>query len=1282
MKRIGMGILVVLTLVALCVASVQGAQISVEPSYMSVEQGDTFTVNITVDPEGTGVLGAEYKLFYDNILFNVLNQNKGQFLSQDGAITIDLVNDITTPGKIEYGEMRKKTDDQGVTAFGTLATIEFEVIRNSGNSELRLAEIILSDSNAAEIQNVAVNSGYVGIAQPSIPFLINGYVFYENNNECNNPTVNITNLDTGGEWTAETIESSNYYQIMLTSADIVAGETLQFNVVSLDGSQMNVTEYAVTQDEINDGGLFNNNITLVVLNAAPVADPSGPYTGTEGTEVAFDGSASYDLDGTIDSYDWDFGDGNSGTGVSSGHTYVQDGTYTVTLTVTDNDGAMDSDSTTATISDTGPVAEFTATPLSGSEPLTVVFTDTSTSYDGITSYEWDFNDDGTVDSTVQNPTYIYTGDGAYTVTLKVFETDGNSDTETKSDYITVSNVNQLPVADPSGPYTGTEGTEVAFDGSASSDLDGSIVSYDWDFGDGNSGTGVSPNHTYVQDGTYTVTLTVTDNDGAMDSDSTIVVVGNIAPTVIIHSPASITNDSTPLLHATFDQLAAPWYVIDGAAGTGGYNTDNLTVTLPQLADGQHAVKVYANNSNGNVGSATQDFLVDTIGPAVTIDQVTTSTNVSSRTISGTFTESGSGIDSITVNGVEATILNSNYSATINLTEGTNQVDVIAIDNVGNSGSNSTTIVLDTTAPVVTIDQVTTPTNVSSQIISGTFMESGSGIDSITVNGVEATISNSNYSATINLTEGTNPVNVIAIDNAGNSGSNSTIIVLDTTAPTVSITKPKQNKIKFVNNIVRGKVDDNNLNYARLIVKDTNGTTVSSYNLNIKANKFTQRVQFAPNQSNTIELFAIDNAGNFNNASKTIFVETNMKRKMIHIVKNKPVKIDGIDKTGTAIEFLSNIDATNVTFILTAITNQTQVGSLNNSAAVDGEIAVGKIVEINVFGLNGTNESQVQYVIVKLHYTKDDLDLDGDGTIEHNELDENNMFIYWLNTSGNWTKLLKGNPDWVLDNGQVKISGNDSGYVWVKVKHLSTFGLVASPKPEFTDGGTDQVIRHDSGSNVNVRNGLSGEAHDNIALKEFIRKYIGMDTRITYQFEENVNSIEYITFDAKTTAGYVVATIEVLDGISTLVSTTPSGLNYQHMNILVGRGGYATENNIANPVIGFKVAKSWITENGIDKSTIRLNRYIDEKWNSLATSLVNEDADYLHFESVTSGFSSFAITAEEMKVETGGEGIVVEPAVGVESTEEIPEPTSQVPGFGLLSGLSIMLISMQILRKNK
>ena len=73
--------------------------------------------------------------------------------------------------------------------------------------------------------------------------------------------------------------------------------------------------------------------------------------------------------------------------------------------------------------------------------------------------------------------------------------------------------NVPPVADANGPYTGTAGQPVSFDGTGSSDPDGTIASYAWTFGDGNNGTGATPNHTYASAGTYTVTLTVTDDGG-------------------------------------------------------------------------------------------------------------------------------------------------------------------------------------------------------------------------------------------------------------------------------------------------------------------------------------------------------------------------------------------------------------------------------------------------------------------------------------------------------------------------------------------------------------------------------------------------------------------------------------------------------------------------------------------------------------------------------------------------------------------------------------------------
>lgn len=105
-------------------------------------------------------------------------------------------------------------------------------------------------------------------AQPA-SFVVNGWVFYENDTACDNPAVNITNLDTAAEWQAEAIASSNYCQIVRANGtDLNVSEILRFNATSPDGSQSRVIEHTVTQDEVNDGGIFYFNITLV-SSAAP-----------------------------------------------------------------------------------------------------------------------------------------------------------------------------------------------------------------------------------------------------------------------------------------------------------------------------------------------------------------------------------------------------------------------------------------------------------------------------------------------------------------------------------------------------------------------------------------------------------------------------------------------------------------------------------------------------------------------------------------------------------------------------------------------------------------------------------------------------------------------------------------------------------------------------------------------------------------------------------------------------------------------------------------------------
>jgi len=224
-------------------------------------------------------------------------------------------------------------------------------------------------------------------------------------------------------------------------------------------------------------------------------------------------------DNPIDTWDWDFGDGDTSSDQNPVHTFAA-GTYNVTLTVTDTHGCSDTKTETSYItSNEGPTADFSADVTDCCDPLTVQFTDLSTEGDNtIVSWYWELGDGAT--STTQNPNHTY-DDGTYTVSLTVTDSHGCSDTETKTDYITS---NEGPTADFSAsPASGYAPLEVDFsDNSVAGD--NPIIDWYWEFGDGDTSTDQNPSHTYNDVGTYAVTLTVTDEHGCTDDATTNVVV--------------------------------------------------------------------------------------------------------------------------------------------------------------------------------------------------------------------------------------------------------------------------------------------------------------------------------------------------------------------------------------------------------------------------------------------------------------------------------------------------------------------------------------------------------------------------------------------------------------------------------------------------------------------------------------------------------------------------------------------------------------------------------------
>jgi PKD repeat protein len=282
--------------------------------------------------------------------------------------------------------------------------------------------------------------------------------------------------------------------------------------------------------------------------------------------------ASSDPDGQITGWSWNFGDGSPASiDRNPSHGYAAPATYTVTLTATDNGGATNAASAHVTVNapppNKAPQAEFEV----HCTGLTCTFTDKSKDADGnIASWHWDFDDGQS--SSDQNPSHSYGTAGAYHVTLTVTDNDGASNSKTH-DANPTAPPNQPPAAEFTWSCTGLACTFT--DGS--SDSDGTIASWSWEFGDGTSSTSQNPSHSYAAGGTYHANLTVTDNAGAGQSVQHDVTV--IPPPPPNQAPsAGPDNYSTPQDVAL--TVAAPGVLANDTDPDGNALTAQLVSSTP------------------------------------------------------------------------------------------------------------------------------------------------------------------------------------------------------------------------------------------------------------------------------------------------------------------------------------------------------------------------------------------------------------------------------------------------------------------------------------------------------------------------------------------------------------------------------------------------------------------------------------------------------------------------------------------------------------------------------
>ena len=285
-------------------------------------------------------------------------------------------------------------------------------------------------------------------------------------------------------------------------------------------------EYAVTlrvTDSI--GEVDEDSLTVTVTNREPLASftwlPSEP---TVLVEVAFN-DTSVDIDGSVASWFWDFGDGGTSFQEDPSHLYDDKGNFTVTLVVTDDDGASGSVSLEVSVVNVGPSAGFVFDPDEGTVGVDVRFMDRSADPEGrALDYLWVFGDG--VTSTARNPLHAFDSSGTKMVRLTVTDDEGVSDTITR-EIMVYPNVR--PTADFSfSPDSGTI-EDVFHFVDESVDEDGHIVFWSWDFGDGDASSRRDPDHQFSDKGVRYVTLTVEDEDGNQDSVTKPVTVVNLPP---------------------------------------------------------------------------------------------------------------------------------------------------------------------------------------------------------------------------------------------------------------------------------------------------------------------------------------------------------------------------------------------------------------------------------------------------------------------------------------------------------------------------------------------------------------------------------------------------------------------------------------------------------------------------------------------------------------------------------------------------------------------------------
>jgi PKD repeat protein len=366
------------------------------------------------------------------------------------------------------------------------------------------------------------------------------------------PTINLTTSGRQDEtkqymtldWTGATGTSVDVYR-----NGVLLGSTPN------DGHYTNIRTFTGTATYVykvcNSGTTTCSNESTVVFGGATNVPASASFTHScTGLTCSFtDGSS--DSDGSVTGWAWDFGDELSGSTQNPSHTYEAAGTYTVTLTVTDNGGARGSTSKQVTVTGQSSSINLTVT---GREDATKQYM--TLDWTGAVGASVDvFRNGGFLLTTANDGHYtnsrIFTGAATYTYKVCQAGTSVCSNEAT----VEFGGGGPPPNVAPAAKYTSSCAALNCNFTDQSTDSDGTIATWSWTFGDGGTSTARSPSHAYASAGTYTVMLTVTDDDGAS---------GTVSKQVTVSAGSTIALTVSGRSDATKQYMTLDW---TGATGT-------------------------------------------------------------------------------------------------------------------------------------------------------------------------------------------------------------------------------------------------------------------------------------------------------------------------------------------------------------------------------------------------------------------------------------------------------------------------------------------------------------------------------------------------------------------------------------------------------------------------------------------------------------------------------------------------------------------------------------------